>query len=206
MQRQADGRYFEFGSKNNSEASIWLEKIIIDGKWSAPSTGTLGCSSGNINGSRSIGSVSSKTSSPQDYIYLEWYAWREMARMKAKVKLPDSDIVNELLLNPPWLNGESKSSHKSVFIIDFRRDHKVWIKLSKNSSPKSQDEIMILAEGQGVKTDDIVTRYRNYKKDENYTLDCASKRKRLKELGAYTNSLEVYDKWYTEFIDDKEGK
>lgn len=203
MKPQADGRYFEFGSKNNSEASIWLEKIIIDGKWSAPSTGTLGCSSGNINGSRRTGTVSNNVLPPQDYIYLEWYSWHEMARMKAKIKLPSPHIVNNLLLNPPWLNKAKNSSHKSLFIIDFRPEHKVWIKLAKNSNPKSNNEVMILAEGQGVVTGDIVTRYRNYKKDENYTLDCIAYRKETVRLGGYTGPFETFDKWYTEFKDDK---
>ena len=71
MQKKADGRYFNFGSKNNSEATIWLEKIVVDGKWNAPATGTLGCSSGNINGARSTGSVSNQTLAPQKYVYLE---------------------------------------------------------------------------------------------------------------------------------------
>lgn len=43
MKPKANGSHFNFGSNNNSEASIWLERIVVDDKWNAPSTGTLGC-------------------------------------------------------------------------------------------------------------------------------------------------------------------
>ena len=203
MEPQANGSHFNFGSNNNSEASIWLEKIIVDGKWSAPSTGTLGCGGGNINGGGGSGSVSSSTPAPRDAIYLEWYAWKEMARMKATIQLPGEDVIYPLLLNPPWPKNKY-NIYKSYFIIDFRPDNKVWIRLADTLSPKSQDQVMILAEGQGVNTNDVVTRYRYYKKGENYKLDCNAHRKRVDELGGYSTSLEVYDKWYTEFIDEKE--
>lgn len=204
MQKQADGRYFEFGSKNNSEATIWLEKIVVDGEWNAPSTGTLGCSSGNINGSRRTGTVSNNVLSPQDYIYLEWYAWHEMARMKAKIDMPSPHIVNSLLLNPPWLDKGKHSSHKSIFIIDFRPDNKVWIKLAKNSNPKSNNEVMILAEGQGVSTKDVVTRYQHFKEGKNYNLDCVAYREETIRLGGYTGPFDIFDKWYTEFLNNRE--
>ena len=80
------------------------------------------------------------------------------------------------------------------------------VKLADTSSPKSQKEVMILAEGKGVKTDDIVTRYTNFKKGENYTLDCVSKRRRLKELGYYTTPIEFYDRWYPGASQNKEDK
>ena len=204
MQKKADGRYFDIASNNNSEASIFLEKVIVDGKWSSGTTGIKGCGGSNINGGGGRASPSYNTPAPQEYIYLEWYSWKEMARMKAKVMLPGKNIINSILLNPPWLDKTKHSSHKSSFIIDFRPNNKVWIKLAKTLYPKSQNEIMILAEGHGVKTDDIVTRYHNYKKGENYTLDCASKRKRLKKLGYYTAPLVIYDKWHPKALQNKE--
>lgn len=123
--------------------------------------------------------------------------------MKVTVQLPGENIIYPLLLSPPWPKNKH-NINKSYFIIDFRPGHKVWIKLADTSSPKSQKEVMILAEGQGIKTDDIVTRYANYKEGENYKLDCDAHRKRTEELGGYSTSLEVYDKWYSEFIGDKE--
>ncbi|GAA4360752.1 hypothetical protein [Kangiella marina] len=203
MQKKANGSHFNFGSNNNSEASVWLEEIIVDGNWSAPATGTLGCGGGNINGAPAIGSVPKNTPAPKDTIYLEWYAWREMSRMKAVVDLPGRDVIYPLLLNPPWPKNKY-NINKSYFIIDFRPDHKVWIKLADTSSPSSQDEVMILAEGQGVKTDDVVTRYSHFEEGENYKLDCTAHRKRIEELGGYTNSLEVYDRWYPGAPQNKE--
>lgn len=203
LKPEANGSHFNFSSNNNSEASIWLERIVVDNEWNAPSTGTLGCGGGNINGGGGSGSVSSGTPAPKNTIYLEWYAWKEKARMKATIQLPGEDVISPLLLNPPWPKNKYNID-KSYFIVDFRPNHKVWIKLADTLSPKSDNEVMILAEGQGVKTNDIVTRYRYYKEGENYNLDCNAHRKRVEELGGYTTSLEVYDRWYTEFLDNKE--
>ena len=203
MQKKADGRYFNFGSQNNSESSIELETIIVDNKWYAPGTGVLGCGGGNINGAPRSGSVSKGTPAPKTSIYIEWYAWKEKARMSATVQLPGEDIINRLLLSPPWPENKYNID-KSYFIVDFRPNHKVWIKLADTSSPKSENEVMILAEGQGVKTDDIVTSYAHFEEGEDYKLDCNAHRRRIEELGGYTTSLEVYDKWYSEFLDKKE--
>lgn len=202
MKPQADGRYFEFGSNNHSEASVWLEKVVVDGKWNAPATGTLGCGGGRVNGAVRTGSVSYNTPAPQQYIYLEWYAWREMSRMKAKIVLPNKEIVNDFILNPPWLDRKRNSGNKSIFIIDFRPNNIVWIKLAKGRYPKSEDEVMILAEGKGVKTSDRVTRYSNYKEGENYELDCSSFRKRIAKLGGSLGTTALFDKWYTEFLEE----
>ena len=206
MQKKADGRYFDFASNNNSEASIELEKVIVDGQWHAPATGVLGCGSSNINGAGRVGSPSYDTPAPQNILYLEWYAWREKARMKATIKLPGREVINSLLLNPPWKDPNKNGPHRSKFIIDFRPGHKVWIKLAKSAYPKSQDDIMILAEGQGIKTDDVVTRYLHFTEGKDYILDCVSRRERLKELGYYTAPLVVYDDWYTEVIQNMEVK
>lgn len=203
MQKQADGRYFKFSSNNNSEASIWLERVIVDGKWNAPVTGTLGCSY-NFNGGGPLGSVSNKTPAPKKYIYLEWYAWREMARMKARVELPNAEIIRKLLLNPPWHDKSSPYRGKSLFIVDFRSNHKVWIKLAKDSYPETENEVMILAEGQGIKTNDVVKDYIYFEKGEDYQVDCIEYRKETIKLGGHVGSLKVFDKWYTEFIDHKE--
>lgn len=199
MQKKADGRYFDMASNNNSEASIWLERVVIDGEWNSGTTGVLGCGTGNINGGGGRASPSYNTLAPQKYIYLEWYTWHEMARMKAKVKLPSSEVVNSLLLNPPWKDKVNKSNTKSSFIIDFRPNNKVWIKLAKTIYPESQEEVMILAEGQGVKTDAIVTRYKNYKEGENYRRDCEEVRKKRVEKGYHLGSSLTFDKWYTDF-------
>lgn len=205
MQKKADGRYFDIASNNNSEASIFLEKIVVDGKWSSGGTGIKGCGGSNINGGGGKAIPSYNITAPQEYIYLEWYSWHEMARMKAKVELPEPHIINDLLLNPPWLDNTKHSSHKSSFIIDFRPNHKVWVKLAKNTNPKSQNEIMILAESTGVKVNDLVTRYKSYKEGKNYILDCSAKRKRYEEIGAYTAPLDVYDRWYPGALENKEG-
>lgn len=204
MQKKADGRYFDIASNNNSEASIFLEKIIVDGKWRSGATGGKGCGGSNINGGGGRASPSYNTLAPQEYIYLEWYAWHEMARMKAKIELPNSDIVNSLLLSPPWLDKTKYSRHKSSFIIDFRPNNKVWIKLAKTLYPRVQEDIMILAEGQGIKTKDVVKDYIYYEEDEDYILNCAEYRKESERLGAYSAPLVTFDKWYTEFIDHKE--
>ena len=203
MQKKVNGSHFNFGSNNNSEASIELEKIIVDGQWHAPSTGVLGCGGGNINGAPSTGSVAKNTPAPKNTIYLEWYAWKVKARMAATVQLPGEDIIYPLLLNPPWPKNEY-GIDKSYFIIDFRPDHKVWIKLADTSSPKSQEEIMILAEGQGYKTNDVVTRYLNFEEGRSYKLDCVTHRKRVEELGGYSSSLKVYDRWYPGAPQNKE--
>jgi len=206
MQKQADGRYFDIATNNNSEASIWLEKIIIDDDWLAPGTGAMGCGSSNINGGGGVSSPSYDSIAPQDSVYLEWYSWKEKARMKAKIIMPESAITNKLLINPPWSGTSKGKKHRSKIIIDFRYKHKVWIKLAKSANPKSQDEVMILAEGQGIKTRDIVTRYDDFKEGKSYTLDCVSKRQRLKELGYYTAPLIVYDDWYLGSPQSKEEK
>ncbi|WP_223669540.1 hypothetical protein [Kangiella shandongensis] len=200
---KANGSHFNFGSNSNAEASIILEKIIVDGQWYAPSTGVVGCGGGNINGSRRTGSVPNDTPAPQEFIELQWYSWQKMARMKAKVELPDKQIINQLLINPPWPKNKY-GIDKSYFIIDFRPNHKVWIKLADTPSPKSQKEVMILAEGQGYKTDEEVTRYRHFKEGEDYELDCIAHRKRVEELGGYSTSLEVYDRWYPGAPQNKE--
>lgn len=195
MQKKADGRYFDIASNNNSEASIFIEKIIVDGNWRSGATGIKGCGGSNINGGGGLASPSYNTLAPHSTIYLEWYAWNEGKQIKASISLPE-DIINKLLLNPPWKDLNQVGIQKSVFIIDFRPDNKVWIKLAKNVNPKSQDEVMILAEGQGEKTNRLVERYQDYKKGKSYTLDCNAKRERYKEIGAYTAPLEVYDDWY----------
>ena len=203
MKPQADGRYFNFGSNNNSEASIWVEKVVVDGKWNAPVTGTLGCGGENINGASGIGSVSYSTPAPQQYIYLEWYSWHEMARMKATIQLPGKDVIHPLLLDPPWAKNKY-GLNKSYFIIDFRPENKIWIKLADTAHPKSQGEIMILAEGQGKKTNDIVKDYIHFKEGKDYSLNCLGMRSQRKKLGYYSSNLELFDKWYTEFLDNKE--
>jgi uncharacterized protein YceK len=196
IQKQADGRYFDIASNNNSEASIFLEKVIVDGKWSSGTTGIKGCGGSNINGGGGRASPPYNTLAPQKYIYLEWYDWHEGKRIKSKIDLPRADIINNLLLNPPWATSANGSSYKSSFIIDFRPDNKVWIKLAKTLNPESEDEVMIIAEGKGIKSNDVVTKYIHYDEGEDYTSDCISKRKRLKKLGYYTAPLVVYDRWY----------
>lgn len=203
MQKKADGRYFYFGVNNNSEASIWAEKVVVDNKWYAPATGTLGCGGGNVNGTPASGSVSKGTPAPKNSIYIEWYAWKEQALMSATVKLPGENIINRLLLSPPWPE-DSNNFDKRYFIVDFRPSNTVWIKLAKSSNPKSENEVMILGEGQGVKIDDSITWFDDYEEGEGYKLDCNAHRKRIEELGGYTESTETYDKWYTEFLDHKE--
>ena len=205
MQKKADGRYFDIASNNNSEASIFLEKIVIDGDWSSGATGIKGCGGSNINGGGGVASPSYNTPAPNKAIYLEWYAWGENSRMKADIKLP-GEIINEILLNPPWANNSKGEVHKSVFIIDFRNSNKVWIKLAKNINPKSQDEVMILAEGQGRRVNESTDRYEGYKQGKSYTLNCGSKRERYKKIGAYTAPLIVYDKWYPGAKQDKEER
>lgn len=203
-QKKADGRYFQFGSKNNSEATVWLEEVIVDERWRAPSTGILGCSSGNINGTRSTGSVSNKTTAPQSYLDIEWYSWANEKRMKARVKLPDSKIMNQLLLDPPWSSKRGSATGKSIIIIDFRPNHEVWVKLAKSADPKSESEVMILADGTGSSTDDVVTRYLHFREGDSYHKDCAAYRKRVVELGGYDGPFEVYDKWYMDFVDKED--
>ncbi len=200
---KANGSHFNFGSNSNAEASIILEEIIVDGQWYAPSTGAVGCGGGNINGASGTGSVSNNTPAPQETIELQWYSWKEKARMKAKVELPDKKMINQLLLTPPWPKNKY-GIDKSYFIIDFRPNHKVWIKLADTAHPDSQEQVMILAEGQGYKTDEVVTRYRYFKEDKDYELDCIAHRKRVEELGGYSSSLEVFDRWYPSAPQNKE--
>ncbi|WP_223671337.1 hypothetical protein [Kangiella shandongensis] len=204
MKPQANGSHFNFVSNNNSEASIELEKIIVDGKWSAPSTGVHWCGSGNINGGGRSGSVSSSTPAPKNTIYLEWYAWREKARMKATIELPGENVIYPLLLNPPWPKN-SYGIDKSYFIVDFRPKHKVWIKLANTLSPKSQDQVMIIAEGKGIeKGGDVIKDYISFEEGKDYELDCVSQRKRVKALGGYSGSITTFDQWYPGAPENKE--
>ncbi|WP_223669539.1 hypothetical protein [Kangiella shandongensis] len=200
---KADGSHFNFGAGNRSETSIILEKVVVDGHWYAPSTGTYGCSGGNhALGTGSV-SVSKSTPAPQETIELQWYSWKEKARMKVKIELPDKKMINQLLLNPPWPKNKY-GIDKSYFIIDFRPNHKVWIKLADTAHPDSQEQVMILAEGQGYKINEEVTRYRHFKEGKDYELDCVSYRKETERLGGYSASLEVYDRWYSGAPQNKE--
>ena len=205
-QEQADGRYFDFASNNNSEASLELEEVVVDGKWHSNATGTHGCGTSNINGGGGISSPPYSAIAPQESIDLVWYSWREKARMKASIKMPDSEIINELLIDPPWKKVYEKKLHRSKIIIDFRPDHKVWIKLAKSAYPESQSEVMILAEGTGVKTNDVVEDYKYYEEDEDYILDCNARRERLRALGYYTAPMKTFNKWYPEADKNKEIK
>ena len=195
-QEQADGRYFDFASNNNSEASLELEEVVVDGKWHSNATGTHGCGTSNINGGGGISSPPYSAIAPQESIDLVWYSWREKARMKASIKMPDSEIINELLIDPPWKKVYEKKLHRSKIIIDFRPDHKDWIKLAKSAYPESQSEVMILAEGTGVKTNDVVEDYKYYEEGEDYILDCISYRKETERLGGYTGPMETFEGWY----------
>lgn len=203
FKKELNGRYFKFGSINNSEATINLQRASVDGEWRAPATGKLSCSWGNYNGASRVSSNPIGASAPKNYIYLEWYSWATWARMSARLELPGRDVINQLLLNPPWLDKNRKSDHQSIFIIDFRPNNKVWIKLAKNSDPQSEDEVMILAEGKGINTNDIVRDYIYYEEGRDFKLDCESYRAHSVEKGYYTGPLEIYDKWYTDFIDEK---
>lgn len=195
-QEKADGRYFDFASNNNSESSLELEEVLVDKKWYSNATGSHGCGTSNINGGGGISSPPYSTVAPQKSIDLIWYSWREKARMKASIKMPDNDTVNELLINPPWKKIYDSEIHRSKIIIDFRPNNRVWLKLAKSASPKSEDEVMILAVGKGVKTNDKVTEYSHFEEGIDYILDCISRRDRLEKKGFYTEPMETFNRWY----------
>lgn len=55
---------------------------------------------------------------------------------------------------------------------------------------------MIIGEGVGIETDEVVTKYLDSEQEKDYFLDCIQRRKRLDEVGYYIKPFVIYDKWF----------
>lgn len=180
-------------STNSSEGSVNIEEIILDNKYYAGSTGIKECGT-SINGGG--GSASLYSPPPMDTVYVKWYSWTERRNIEATVRLPGKEVMENLYYYPPWYESEFHQRPSSALIIDIRPNDKVWVKLASDLYPKSQQEIMIIGEGEGKKTEEVVTKFDHYVEGKNYRLDCFEKRKKLKEERAYWGPTDLFDDWY----------
>lgn len=195
--------FISMGSNNSSETSVFIEDIILDGQWSGIGTGTHECGT-SINGGGRGGPLWN-IPIPKQTIYVKWYSWKHKKNIEATVKLPSEKILKSLYQSPPWYDANKSERPESTIIIDIRPDSRVWVKLSKDLYPQSQDDIMIIGEAKGTPTDEVVKKYRHYQEGEDYRLDCKEKRERLKAMGAYTGPTELFDDWYPGAPQNKES-
>lgn len=195
--------FISMGSNNNSETSVFIEDIILDGKWNGIGTGLEECGT-SINGGGGGGPLWS-IPTPKETIYVKWYSWKYKKNIEVTIKLPQKEILRNLYQHPPWYDPKKDRRPESTIIIDIRPNNKVWAKLSKNLYPKSQKEIMIIGEAKGILTDEKVSKFDHYIEGKDYNLDCESKREKLKEIGAYTEPTKVLDKWYPGAPQNKES-
>lgn len=182
-------------SNNSSEGSVFIDVVTLDGKYGGGGTGIHGCGSG-INGGGRTSTLS--TPPPMKSIYVKWYSWTEQSNIEAEISLPDANLMEDLYYFPPWYEPEFDARPDSTIIIDIRPKNKVWVKLAKSLNPKSQQEIMILGEAQGIATNEVVTKFSRYKKGENYHLDCMEKREK------FAKDEELFDDWYQGAPQNKE--
>lgn len=186
-------------SNNSSEGSVFIDVVTLDEKYGGGGTGIHGCGSGLNGGGRSS---TLSTPPPMKSIYIKWYSWTEKSNIEAKVMLPKEKIMESLYYFPPWYDPEFDSRPDSTIIIDIRPQNRVWIKLAKGLYPKSQQEIMIIGEGIGQKTEEVVTDFIHYVEGEDYKLDCFERRKQgLKS----EEGSELYDSWYPGARQNKDG-
>lgn len=195
--------FISMGSNNSSETSVFIEDIILDGKWNGIGTGLEECGT-SINGGGGGGPLWD-IPTPKQTIYVKWYSWKYKKNIEATVKLPSEDILRNLYQSPPWYEANTSKRPESTIIIDIRPDSKVWVKLSKDLYPQSQEEIMIIGEAKGDLTGEVVTKYRFFEEGKDYRLDCKEKRERLKAMGAYTGPTELFDDWYPGAPQNKES-
>jgi hypothetical protein len=170
--------FISMGSNNNSETSIEIEEIILDRKWYGIGTGTHECGT-SINGGGRGGPLWN-IPIPRQTIYVKWYSWKYQKNIEATVELPPKKTLTKLYYNPPWFDANKQRRPESTIIIDIRPNNRVWVKLSKDLYPQSQEDIMIIGEAKGAPTDEVVTRYRHYKEGKDYRLDCKEKREKRK--------------------------
>lgn len=180
-------------STNSSGGSVNIEEIILDNKYYSGSTGIKECGT-SINGGG--GSASLYSPPPMDTVYVKWYSWSEKRNIEATVRLPGKEVMENLYYYPPWYESEFHQRPSSALIIDIRPNDKVWVKLASDLYPKSQQEVMIIGEGEGQKTEEVVTKFDHYVEGKNYRLDCFEKRKKLKEERAYWGPTDLFDDWY----------
>lgn len=84
-----------------------------------------------------------------------------------------------------------------MLIIEFRPGRKVRVKYATSVYHKSQKEVMIIGEGIGYETKEVVTKYLDIKEGDYYHYDCQKRRKELMEVGFYNSwPLVDYDQWY----------
>lgn len=188
-------------SNNSSESDIYLERIVLDKKHGGLVTGLMGCSA---NHNWTSGTASLYTPPPINQVYVKWYSWKEKANIEATVELPEESIIEGMYYYPPWYDPEFDSRPDSTIIVDIRPENKVWVKLAKNSSPKSQSEIMIIGEATGQKTNEVVTKFKNYVEGKNYRLDCLEQAEKAIKKGTYTGPVKLFDGWYPGAPQDKE--
>lgn len=63
---------------------------------------------------------------------------------------------------------------------------------------------MIIGEATGQKTEEVVTKFKNYVEGENYRLDCLEQAEKAIENGTYTGPVELFDNWYPGAPQNKE--
>lgn len=184
-------------SNNSSEGSVFIDVVTLDGKYGGGGTGIQGCGSG-VNGAGRSSTLS--TPPPMKSIYVKWYSWTENGNIEAKVILPEEKVMENLYYFPPWYDPGLDSQPESTIIIDIRPENRIWIKLAKGLYPKSREEIMILGEAKGQKTDEVVTDFDNYVEGEDYKLDCMERRK---DVVNSEKEVELFDDWYPGAPNDK---
>lgn len=193
--------FLTISANNSSESGVVIDRVFLDGRGGGSVTGSLGCSANHNWGS---GSESLYTEPPTEYIDIKWYSWKDKSNIKARVILPGKKVMEKLYYFPPWYDPEVDSHPESTIIIDIRPNNKVWVKLAKGEYVKAQDNIMILGEGVGKKTDEIVTDFIHFVEGEDYRLDCLEQSKQAIQKGTYTGPMELFDDWYPGAPQDKE--
>ncbi|MBD3654751.1 hypothetical protein [Kangiella sp.] len=193
--------FITISANNSSESDVQIESVYLDGSGGGSVTGSLGCSANHNWGS---GSESLYSVPPTEYIDIKWYSWADKSNYKARVELPGEKVMNNLYFFPPWYDPELDSRPDSTIIIDIRPNNTVWVKLAKGEYVKAQDDIMILGEGVGKKTDEVVTKYKSFIEGEHYRLDCLEQAKKAMENGTYTGPVELFDDWYPGAPQNKE--
>lgn len=188
-------------SNNSSEGSVFIDVVTLDGKYGGGGTGIHECGT-SINGGGRSSTLYSPL--PKETIYVKWYSWTDKGNIEATIKLPEEEVLDKLYHFPPWYDPEFDSKPSSALIIDIRPKHKVWVKLAKDKYPKSQQEIMIIGEAVGQKTDEVVTDYLHFVEGEDYRLDCFEKRRTAIEQEYYTGPTELFDKWYPDAPQNKD--